>query len=104
MSHAIKRASLFVYRCFTLRSVALALWVDAYEHHKGTPMSTQTMERPTDQAGLERSISHKSREALQRYQAGDRDGARRSYSQMAALVAQRSPAIVRRMELERGLA
>lgn len=32
----MKRAALFIYRCFTLRSVALALWVDAYENHKGT--------------------------------------------------------------------
>jgi len=32
----MKRAALFIYRCFVLRSFALALWVDAYDNHKGT--------------------------------------------------------------------
>jgi len=56
-----------------------------------------------DQQDLEQRIKDKGAEAMRLAIARDTKGARRSYVEMAALVAQRTPETVQRLERERGL-
>jgi hypothetical protein len=66
-------------------------------------MNTSTLNHDVCAAELERRIKAKGDEAM--FLAVERDslGARRCYVELAALIAQRTPETVARMERERGL-
>jgi hypothetical protein len=64
------------------------------------PRATDTQKRA---AALETEIKEKGAEAMRLAAAGNSKAARACYVELAALVAQRSPETVARMEAQRGL-
>lgn len=66
-------------------------------------MSTSTLDHDACAADLEQRIKDKGSEAIAMAVKRNSLGARRCYVEMAALIAQRTPETVARMERERGL-